>query len=186
LRLFTGLWPAREAVRDVSRALGRLSTERSEQLGSATANLRGFRFVPADRWHLTLRFHGDDADPEELGAQLAERVRTAELAAPRLRLAGAGTFANVLWLAVEPAGEQDERSLRALVRAAGGEPDEHRAHVTVARWRRGRARGELAALLADHAGPWFTADEVVLVRSDHRPGGAEYATVRRVPLGGRG
>ena len=185
MRLFTGLWPAREAVRDLSRTVGRLAAERPEQLASATANLRGFRLLPADRWHLTLRFHGDDADPEEVGEQLAERLRAAELAPPRLRLAGSGTFAGALWLAVEPAAEQDARSLRGLVRAAGGDPDEHRAHVTAARWRRGRARAELAALLADHVGPWFTADEVAVVRSERRARGAEYATVRRVRLDGR-
>jgi len=186
VRLFTGLWPAREAIRDLSGALDRLSAQRSAELRGATANLRGFRFLPPERWHLTLRFHGDDADPAELGEQLAERVRAAAPAPPRMRLAGAGAFASVLWLAVEPAGEPDERGLRELVRAAGGEPEEHRAHVTVARWRRGRARGALAGLLADYAGPWFDVGEVALVRSDQGQGGAHYTTVRRVRLDDRG
>lgn len=185
MRLFTGLWPTREAVRDLSGTVDRISARRPGELDAATANLRGFRFVPSARWHLTLRFHGDDAEPEELGEQLAGRVRAAGPAPPRMRLAGSGTFAGVLWLGVEPAGEDDERGLRELVRAAGGDPGGHRPHVTVARWSSGRPRRALAGLLADYAGPWFEVDEVALVRSDRRPSGAEYTTLRQVRLAAR-
>lgn len=181
MRLFTGLWPSREAVRDLSGALDRLP---AAEVRAASAGLRGFGFVPSERWHLTLCFHGDGADPDQLGDRLERRVREAAPEPPRMRLAGSGTFASVLWLGAEPAADRDERALRELVRAAGGEPDEHLAHVTVARWRRGRARSGLARLLGDYAGPWWDVGEVVLVRSDQRAGGPAYATVRRVPLGG--
>lgn len=184
MRLFTGIWPPQQAVRDLLDVVQRLPSERPAEFRAATAGLRGFRFSPAERWHLTLCFHGDDADPDQLGQRLELRLRTAGTEPPRMRLAGAGVFAGVLWVAAEPAQERDARAWHELVRVAGADPDEHRTHLTVARWRSGHARRDLSALLGDYQGPWWSGREVALVRSDPGASGPKYTTLRRVRLTG--
>nr|WP_228046359.1 2'-5' RNA ligase family protein [Saccharopolyspora sp. HNM0983] len=178
--MFTALWPSAEAVDDLVAALAALDEHR---VAAATAGLRTFRFVPSARWHLTLCFHGDDADEHDLAERLEAGAARAAAYPPALRVAGAGVFRGVLWAGVRPAGAEDGRALRELVRAAGGDPEAHRAHLTVARWAAGRAdRAALTGLLDGYAGPWWTADELALVRSEQRAGGREYRTVHRVPV----
>lgn len=186
-RLFTAVWPPREAVEHLA---GVLDEARLERAGSG---LRRFRLIPSRQWHLTLCFHGP-ADPAASAALLDRRVPEAG-AAPRLRLAGVGTFRGVLWAGVEPAGESDARALRALVRAAGGDADGFRAHLTLARWNAGRLdRRAVPAPLDGYAGPWWDAAEVALVRSDQQAAGSVYRTVHSVAVprgaagdqGGRG
>ncbi|GAA0519564.1 RNA 2',3'-cyclic phosphodiesterase [Saccharopolyspora subtropica] len=185
MRLFTALWPSPEALRHLSSAVDRLD---AGAVAEATAGLRKFRFTPAERWHLTLCFHGDDADQQHVAERLDRRMArvlasTSDPAPPRLRLAGGGTFRGVLWIGVEPQGERDDAALRSLVRAAGGDPRGYRAHLTIARWVAGRAdRKRLPALFAGYAGPWWQAHELTVVRSDLREGGREYRTVHRVAV----
>ncbi|MEU6270141.1 RNA 2',3'-cyclic phosphodiesterase [Saccharopolyspora shandongensis] len=183
MRLFTALWPSDEAVRHLAAAVDRLHPD---QVAEATAGLRKFRFTPSSRWHLTLRFHGDDADEQRVTDRLDQRV--AELletdpVSPRLRLAGAGTFRGVLWVGVEPETGSDDAALHELVRAAGGDPRGYTAHLTIARWPAGRADRELLpGLLAGYTGPWWRPRELTVVRSDLQEGGREYRTVHRVAV----
>ncbi|GAA4829660.1 RNA 2',3'-cyclic phosphodiesterase [Saccharopolyspora rosea] len=182
MRLFTALWPSEAAVRHLSRAVDRLPADR---LDEAVAGLRKFRFVEPRRWHLTLCFHGDDADPDALADRLDRRV--ARLlrdgpAAPRLRLADAGVFRGVLWIGVRPETGEDDAALRALVGAAGGDPRGYRAHLTVARWVGGRPHRDLPALFDGYAGPWWQVGELALVRSDLGRSGPEYRTVHRAAV----
>jgi 2'-5' RNA ligase len=183
MRLFTALWPSEAAVRHLSSAVDRLAPDR---VAEATAGLRKFRFTSAQRWHLTLCFHGDAADQQHVTDRLERRVARlleTDPAAPRLRLAGAGTFRGVLWIGVEPDTDADDRALRALVRAAGGDPHGYAAHVTIARWAAGRAdRQLLPGLFAGYAGPWWQSREVTVVCSDLREVGREYRTVHRVEV----
>lgn len=180
MRLFTALWPGPEAIEDLAAAVSGLEPERVTE---ATGGLRKFRFTPSERWHLTLRFHGDAADQRQVAGELDRRLRHLRVEPPRLRLAGAGVFRGVLWVGVEPAAEADGGALRALVRAAGGDPRGFQAHLTIARWAGGHAdRESLAGLLAGYAGPWWAAREVSVVASDLREGGPRYATVHRAPV----
>lgn len=178
MRLFTALWPSEAAVRHLSAAVDRLDRDR---LAAATAGLRKFRFSGPERWHLTLCFHGDDADPDEVAERLERRIARLPAAdPPQLRLAGSGTFRGVLWIGVEPDTADDDRALRALVRAAGGDPHGYRAHLTIARWAAGRADRELLpGLFTGYAGPWWQPRELTVVRSDLREGGPAYRTVHR-------
>jgi RNA 2',3'-cyclic 3'-phosphodiesterase len=180
MRLFTALWPPDEAVRHLASAVEELPPQR---LAEATEGLRKFRFVPSERWHLTLCFHGDDADQQWLTDRLERRMARTDVDPPRLRLAAAGVFRGVLWVGAEPAGESDETALRALARAAGGDPRSFRAHMTVARWSAGRAdRDLLPGLFEQYVGPWWSAGEVALVRSDQGRGGPVYSTAHRVSV----
>ncbi|MBB5155655.1 2'-5' RNA ligase family protein [Saccharopolyspora phatthalungensis] len=185
MRLFTALWPAEEAVRHLASAVDRLDPGR---VAEATAGLRKFRFTPARRWHLTLCFHGDDADQQRVTDRLDRRVarlRETDPVPPRLRLAGAGIFRGVLWVGVEPETDSDEAALRALVRAAGGDPRGYAAHLTIARWAAGRGDRELLpGLFAGYAGPWWRPRELAVVASDLQEGARGYRTVHRAAVTG--
>lgn len=133
------------------------------------------RFTPAERWHITLRFYGED-DPATRAQWLRDRVSA--LPAPRLRLAGAGTFPGVFFAGVDTDGPSEAVALRKLAFAAGAER-RYRAHLTLARWRSPEvSRERLTPLLEGYAGPWFVPDAVALVRSE----AGEYRVLDRMPL----
>lgn len=164
MRLFTALWPPVAAVDHLAARL----PDRWPA---------GVRLTPASRWHLTLCFHGDDADPEACSERLGGLAGSV---APALRLAGSGSFPGVLWVGVHPRDAADARALTGLAAAAGADPDAFRAHVTVARWRRGVAPP--AGVLSGYRGPEWTVDEVALVASEVGTGGPRYETLRRIRL----
>jgi 2'-5' RNA ligase len=136
------------------------------------------------RWHVTVGFFGDDDDPDRRTKWLRRRV-TGRLA-PTLRLAGAGTFPGVLWVGVRTGTETDARRLAVLGQAAGAGRADRMAfhpHLTLARWRSGTPdRDALIAVFAGYTGPWFTPDELLLMRSELGSGGPTYTTVDRLPL----
>ncbi|MFR9730781.1 2'-5' RNA ligase family protein [Saccharopolyspora sp. MS10] len=176
--MFTAVRPPPAALDHLRSALRALPPGAVER---AASGLRGFRLAPARQWHVTLRFHGT-VEPAPLLRSL-ERDLPAAGPAPLLRLAGAGTFRGVLWVGVETAAEGDTRGLRALVRAAGGDPETFRAHLTLARWNGGHPdRRALTALLSGYAGPWWEAADVALLRSDPGPEGSVHREVRAVPV----
>ncbi len=183
MRLFTALWPSEVAVDHLAAEIAELS---ERQVAELSRGLRQFRFIPADRWHLTLCFHGDAADPDEIAERLdgeaAELVK-AEVAPPRLRLAGAGAFRSVLWIGVEPATNADAAVLGELVRIAGGDPEGYRGHLTVARWSNGKPGRALTGFFEGYAGPQWDVPEITLVRSDPGESGPEYSVLHRVPVG---
>jgi 2'-5' RNA ligase len=142
------------------------------------------RWSPRDRWHVTIGFFGDDDDPDRRTKWLRRRV--AGRPAPTLRLAGAGTFHGVLWTGVHTGTEPDARRLARLAQAAGaGRADRSgfHPHLTLARWRAGTPDSAvLIAVFAGYTGPWFTPDELLLMRSELGSGGPTYTTVDRLPL----
>ncbi|MCA1193366.1 MULTISPECIES: 2'-5' RNA ligase family protein [unclassified Saccharopolyspora] len=171
-RLFTAVRPPPAAVEHLAAALGEIPHDQ---------RLRRFRRTDPAQWHLTLCFHGP-TDPAPLAAELDRRVPAAG-PAPRLRLAGAGTFRGVLWIGVETATDADTRGLHELVRIAGGDPGGFRAHLTVARWNAGLPDpARLIGPLSGYAGPWWAAAEVELVRSDPGPAGSEHRVLHVVPV----
>jgi 2'-5' RNA ligase len=164
MRLFTALWPPADVIDVLEGAAGGI------------ADLPGWRPVPRERWHLTLAFHGED-DPDHRAAELDELTGAI---APRLRLAGAGSFPGVLWAGLETA---DRAALDALVAGAGGDPGTFTGHLTLAR-RSGRRRGG-PGLPDVPPGPWWTPGEVLLVASERDASGPRYRPVHRVPLRSR-
>ena len=148
----------------------------------------GLRWSPADRWHVTLGFFGDDDDPDRRIKWLRRRV--AGRPAPTLRIAGSGSFPGVFWAGIEPAGPLDQVKLTKLAQAAGAGRRGFHPHLTLARWnprrRADQGAGKLAVpdFLAGYTGPWFTPGEVLLVRSELGARGPAYQTIERVPLSG--
>ncbi|MEJ2855800.1 MULTISPECIES: 2'-5' RNA ligase family protein [unclassified Saccharothrix] len=151
MRLFTGVFPPDEVVEELTAALAPVRAEHP-----------GLRWTAPGRLHVTLRFHGDDAEP-------GDQLRAFHgLAAPTVRLAGSGTFRGVLWVGVEG-------PLEPLAEAAGADLDDWRPHLTVARARGRRTRWPRV----EFTGREWTVREVVLVRSDPATG---YEVLDRVPL----
>jgi 2'-5' RNA ligase len=130
-----------------------------------------WRPVARERRHVTLRFLAD-AEPGDVAGPL--RRDLAGLPAPLMRPVGAGVFGTALWLGIRP---DDAEGWSRLVAATGADPDEHVAHLTVA-----RCRGRVPAVppgLAAHRGPAWTPGEVVLVA-----GGTPYRVLERFALVG--
>jgi 2'-5' RNA ligase len=161
MRLFTALVPPAAAVADMAAAL----------TGPPPP---GWRFVDPAGWHVTLVFHGE-AEPAAVAAALDT---AAGAPAPRLRIDGAGAFPGVRYARVV-ADPPD--ALHALVTAVGGEAAGFVPHLTVLR-RRGRGSPEPSVRLPRLGGPWWQAEEVVLMASERRPEGPVYTVVHRVAL----
>ncbi|HEX6356928.1 RNA 2',3'-cyclic phosphodiesterase [Actinophytocola sp.] len=167
-----------------------LPDEVRAEFADRLAGMRGgaseLKWVPPERWHITLGFYGNHEDADQRGAWFRERA--AGHRACRVRLSSAGRFSGVLWIGVDT---EDVAALRALAGALIDPPTDEEdfvPHVTVARWRRGRGGNELAraavAELDGYRGRWWLTNEVVLFQSDLTPAGPVYTPVDRVPLSG--
>ncbi|MHB2022725.1 MAG: RNA 2',3'-cyclic phosphodiesterase [Mycobacteriales bacterium] len=155
----------------------------------------GARYLPAERWHLTLAFYGEVSEDAATKLQVRLRRLGRRTAPIELLLAGGGAFRGVgavtVWCGV--AGEVP--ALRRLGEAAtaagvhlglgagaagsgGVRPRPFRPHVTIARIRRplpnndsddagARVAGqsEILDALAGYRGPRWTVREFELYRS---------------------
>ena len=141
MRLFVGL--------DLPQAL-------KQRLSLLAGGLPGARWVPAENYHITLRFIG------EVPAHRAEEIDLA-LAALRgrafvLQLAGLGTFTKsgrvtAVWAAAERSAALDHLAakIETALQRAGLEPERRRfvPHVTLARLE-GVGEARLAAYVQAH------------------------------------
>lgn len=150
--------------------------------------LPGIRLVRPEGMHLTLRFLG--STDAERRSRLEERLRAAASACPRGEghVGGLGLFPErgaprVLWIGLRlPESVLAlQRECEAAALAAGFAPEERpfRPHLTLGRWKERARRPELPP--AD-LGP-LPLEELVLYRSELRPGGAVYTALARFPLG---
>ncbi|HET7292663.1 MAG TPA: RNA 2',3'-cyclic phosphodiesterase [Vicinamibacteria bacterium] len=170
-----------------------LDTAARERLRAAKEDLR--RELAAVRWvrpegiHLTLRFLGQSS--EQALDCLRPRLATAAARCPATEapLRGFGLFPErgaprVLWVGLEfgpPLRELQETCETAAV--ACGFPRERRPyspHLTLGRW---RDRAPRPALPARDLGA-ARLSQLVLYRSELRPGGAVYTPLAIFPLGG--
>lgn len=178
MRLFAALYPPPEAVTHLAAAVA--EAERTLLADPVSGGV--VRLVPAERWHLTVAFYGED-DPDRRAEKLTRRAGKLLVHAPSLRCAGAGTFGGVLWVGVRVADGRHGAALRALARAAGVDPRQFRPHITVARWSKGRPdRRALTAPFADYLGPWWRPAELLLMRSELGAGAPRYTVLHRVTL----
>ncbi len=158
----------------------------AEALAHAAAAVRevlavepGPRWVPPERWHLTLAFYGevDDRELPRLTRRLDRAL--ADVAPMTLALTGAGTFSRrAVWLGVSG----DVGPLRRAAAAVSLEPRPYRPHLTVARLRGGTDPSAAVEALAAYEGPSWTATEVQLVESHLGPS-PRYLDVRTWELG---
>jgi len=155
VRLFVAVQPSPEARAHAAAAVAAARARHPDPV---------LRWIPAERWHLTLAFYGEVPEEQVPGTvgMVERRVRGAR--ALRLVLRGAGHFSRrALWLGVD--GEV--AGLRRLARAVAFERRPYRPHLTVARLRGDAedAARAAAASLADYEGPPWQAEAVHLVRS---------------------
>jgi RNA 2',3'-cyclic 3'-phosphodiesterase len=157
--------------------------------------LPGWRWTPAAQWHLTLAFFGEVAD--DLLPEVTRRMR---LAARRHRpfaaeLSGLGAFTNarrarVLWAGV---GGDRESLVRLADSVSAGarrakvdvEGRRYRPHMTLGRRRSPVDLRELVTLGDAYAGPPWTVEEFVLVRS-HLGSAVRHEILEHFPLRQKG
>jgi 2'-5' RNA ligase len=163
VRLFVAVWPPPEVV----AALAELPRPA----------LPDVRWTTPDQWHVTLRFLGDVASPDDAVAALSSVVAPAAEAVvgPAVALVGRRI------LSVPVSGL--ERVAEAVITATAGigDPPPSRpftGHVTLARTRGGRGRGAAGAAIEAR----WTVREVHLVRSHLSSRGARYETVATTVL----
>jgi 2'-5' RNA ligase len=150
MRLFVGL----ELPWEVRRSMALL----------AGAGIPGARWVPAENYHLTLRFIGEA--PRHLAEEIDHTLAALKAPAFVLTLAGIGTFAKggrsqSLWLGVarsEPL-ERLQSKIETALQRCGLEPERRRfqPHVTLARLDNA-AEAKLAGFVQAHN--LFRADPV--------------------------
>jgi RNA 2',3'-cyclic 3'-phosphodiesterase len=151
VRLFVAVRPPAEALAHADATLAPVREAHPD-----------LRWVPPERWHLTLAFYGEIPDDKVDGTVgMVERRLRGHLACA-LSFAGAGQFTRrALWLGVTGQVEV----LRATARAVTFERRPYRPHLTVARLRGGVDAAPAVESLTTYAGPVWTARTVHLVRS---------------------
>ena len=185
LRLFIALTPPPDA----QRALVAAAAPLLDACGAAA------RAVPPEAAHLTLRFLGDTA-PDRVPALEQGLAGAAAVGAPlTLAVGGAGAFPtlarpSVLWIGFAPNAALDDLYRRVDDACAtagfGRETRAFRAHLTVARLRRGARvdRAVVTAALATVRAPEpFVVPTLDLVASTLARGGAEHRPLARFTLG---
>ncbi len=184
LRLFFALWPPARV---------------REQLWESLAPLRrarpGVRWVPPERYHVTLRFLGDTPAALLPSLKVAADSLSREKAF-RARFTAAGVFPprgtpRVYWVGVTPGRLiRMRKALDAALDRVGIAPERRpfKAHLTVGRVRPGRGAmgpaGALGSGLEAACQDAFAVDSVHLVRSELFPDGPRYANIHKVILSG--
>ncbi len=186
-RLFVALWPPRALQSRLWRSLEPLRAE-----------LPRVRWVPPERYHLTLRFLGD-VPARAVAAVVRACDALVSVRAFRVRLAGAGAFPprgrpRIYWVGVEAESLTGLRKRLDGALAAEGFPRERKrfaAHLTIGRAGRERSRSRPsdpprpAAALARFRGVRhgdFALRAVHLVQSELRPSGPVYTSIHAVSL----
>ncbi|MDP6425232.1 MAG: RNA 2',3'-cyclic phosphodiesterase [Planctomycetota bacterium] len=183
MRLFLGIFPPPQVLREVGRISGRLKA----RPGLASGR-HGPRWTKEEAWHLTLAFLGEQ-EPDVVPRILAAAgPLIASTAAFSCALEGVGGFPNgdrarVLWLGVGAGREALlalASSVSGLLAGLGlgvGEAPFH-PHLTLARSGRGPLRVPAMAASATA----FRVREVALVHSHLASSGAAYEVLERLPL----
>lgn len=178
-----------------TRRVADLQARVHQALGAKGAQLR---WVPPPNLHVTLKFVG--AIDAQLVAAIRDAIRPVAAAtrAFRVRTKGLGTFPDaqspkVLWVGTESEGGALETLAAAIDEALVGigiprEKRKFHPHLTLARVKDGA--GLALASVLDPLAPAdcgdCTVSEVVVYRSETKPGGAEYEALERIPLAPRG
>ena len=154
------------------------------------------RWVPADKWHLTVRFIGEQ--PLERVAPIREAIdaATARHASAPLAIRGVGAFPNfrrarIVWVGVapDPRLEMLHHDIESACVALGMEHEGRpfRPHVTIGRVPNGVDEGTLRAL--SRAARTVRYSEVIdaasvdLMASELAPDGPRYRLLHSSPLG---
>ncbi|HSE09077.1 MAG TPA: RNA 2',3'-cyclic phosphodiesterase [Nocardioidaceae bacterium] len=186
MRMFVALVPPEHALEDLG-----------EFLGPRQEAERGFRWAPAEQWHVTLAFMAEVAD-RSLDDLVARLARAAARRTPfTVSVAGGGAFphagrAKVLWAGLDVSDTVELRRLATGARAAANKSGAEAAgghfhpHVTVARIGRPIDATKWIRVLEAYQGPTWDAAEISLVQSYLGEGPRKrprYEVIESFPLG---
>lgn len=179
------------AVRAVAEEQHRLK-ERCDAAGIRV------RWVPPPNMHITIRFLGQVTEPMISAIKDVLEPATRSIAPFEIQSVGLGAFpdlerARVVWAGGRCESGEVERLYTRVSQLLEdtGFPAEKRpfaSHVTIGRIKSGRSDG-LATCLAEDADSEFgtsTIRDLICYRSDLQPTGADYHSLWRLPLLGRG
>jgi 2'-5' RNA ligase len=185
MRLFVAVTPPAEVLAELDAAVA-----------PVRGDWPGLRWASLDRWHVTLAFLGEVAEPKLDG--LRERLERAARRhhATRLRVGSGGAFPSAgkarvfgAFISGEPAALMELRGLAGSVaagarRAGAPPPDEgrrYRPHVTLARCSQPVDLRPLVEALSGYSGtPWDAAAiELIVSKTGPQP---SYQTINRWPL----
>ena len=139
----------------------------------------GVRWLPQEQWHVTLRFLGD-AEPDEVVAALAA-VPWSRVLPVNVTLGPATEVLGESVVMVPAVGCDD--LVDRVVAATGGLGQETEDRPFVGHLTRGRFRDEPpAGSIGTPISATFQVDEVLLMASQTRSGGAVHEIVARFPL----
>lgn len=176
--------PVRDRLKSVQDKLGRSGT--------------GVRWTPATNFHLTLLFLGEVDQLEVVKICRVARARARKHEPFALDVQGLGGFPNarrpkILWAGITEGADR----LRALhadledglldLGCYRREERGYTPHLTLGRLTQESEAEAWGPILAQHAewrGGTSDVDEVLVMASDLRRGGAEYSVMGRAPLAG--
>ncbi len=162
-RLFVAVWPPDDVVERLT------ALPRKDQ--------RGVRFVPPDRWHVTLRFLGNVHRDDAVNA-----LDGAVLPPARARL-GPGVDVIADRALVVPVAGLDALAAAVTKRTSQlGEPPRKRfvGHLTLARL---KPHAQMPRAIGAFVPDEFDVSEIALVQSRLDPQGARYETLQSWPVG---
>ncbi len=155
------------------------------------------KWVRPGSMHLTLRFLGDIPAGRVDEVQEAMDAALKDVSPVEIEIGGSGAFPNsrrprVYWLGIKGGAPELEKMFGLLdpelfSRGFGHADKRFSAHLTLGRVRSGRGSEKVAGLLEREAAGTigsFTASRVVLYRSELRPEGAKYTSLRETLLRG--
>jgi len=177
---------------DIKREVARVSAE-------VRASIRGMKWVKVENIHLTVVFTGNIKTEEiKLIGEAIQKV-CLKYSPFDIRLKGMGVFPNrrkprVLWLGLD--GDVNRMSLfrddlQNRLKSFGIKEEKRKfnPHLTLGRFRKPNKRDfpfdELMLKYGDLTSPVCSIHELVLFKSDLKPGGAVYTKLEAWPLSGR-
>lgn len=167
-----------------------------EEVAALRAVAPALRWIPPEKWHLTVRFIGEE--PLERVAAIREAIdaATARHEEAPMAIGGIGAFPNfrrarIVWIGVEasPRLEMLHHDIESACVALGMEPEGRpfRPHITLARVPHGVDEPVLRALSRAARGVRYSevaeVATVDLMASELAPDGPRYRLLHSSPLG---
>ncbi len=161
----------------------------SEVIGKVRDPLKGMRWVPTEGLHVTLKFLGTVRDDmlSQIEKALSDICAVYQPFSASVRGTGAfpgPTRPNVVWAGMEEPGEMGRLAsdIDEAMHRLGFEREERRfsPHLTIGRVKDRRGIDRVMKDLATFKDTFFgtiNIEEILLMRSDLKPSGAEYTKV---------
>ncbi len=173
MRLFLGIFPPEEVQKRIY-----------EELGEARRKIKGVKWEPPEKLHITLRFLGEV--PDRKIKEITERLKEIEYREFDVELKGIGFFPNerrprVIWVGMGR-GYHDLMVLSELLDPRFPDSRFH-PHLTVGRVKSRPENLEFLDRYRKTSFGEFRVREFWLVRSYLEPGGSRYEKVKEFCLG---